>query len=611
MIDTSYYLAVFFIFIRLISFLGIITAFFPNSTPKSLKIFFTMIISFMLANVVSHSSIAAINSNFTLFIYILNEFMTGIFLGFMVNLCFYIFEFAGSLMDMQIGLSMLSMYDPNLKTNATLLSRIVYWVGILEFLAINGHHIILKELFASFNVISIGKSIIYQNNMTVILKAFEQYFVIALRIALPIAFIVLIADLTLGLISRTVPQLNIMILGFPLKILIGIGAFLIALPIIAREAIVSFGTISNIFHTIFRGLPLVLIFAAEEKTEDATSKKKSDARKKGQIARSKDVNVALTMLACTFVLLILTGSLGIQLKNDLIYFLSANFKGDLTLTEAGKNLMFVTIEIGKVLLPIVLPIMFVGVMASLFQTKLLVTKEPLKPSLSKINPLSGFKNMFSKRSFIELIKNLFVVSLLSFIGYNYVKDNFQHILDIGRAYLPAVGNQLKDVVMSIFVRITMVLIVLGAIDYFVQLKMYNKDLKMSKQEIKEEYKQSEGDPQLKAKIKQKQREIATRRMMQSIPDATVVVTNPTHLAIALKYEDGETEAPIVVAKGADNVAIKIKEIAKENDVPIIENKPLARMMYESIDIDGEIPEDMYQAVAEILAVVYKMKKNKN
>ena len=608
MIDTSYYLAVFFIFVRLISFLGIITAFFPNSTPKSLRIFFTMILSFMLANIVDHSSIANINSNFVLAMYILNEFMTGILLGFMVDLCFYIFEFAGSIVDMQIGLSMLSMYDPNLKTNATLLSRIVYWVGILEFFAIDGPHTLIKELTASFNVVTIGKSIIFANTLTTILHAFTKYFGIGLRIALPIVFIVLIADLTLGLISRTVPQLNIMVIGFPIKILIGMGAFLIALPIIIREIIVGFDTITGLFHSIFRALPLVLIFAADEKTEEATPKKKSEARKKGQIAKSKDVNVALTMLACTFVLIICTGPLGLELKNDLIYFLTSDFKNNLTLIEAGRSLTFVTLKIGKVILPIVLPVMFVGVVSSLMQTKMLFSAEAIKPSFSKINPLNGFKNMFSKKSFVELIKNLFVVTVLSFIGYNYVKDNFSHILEIGRAYLPTIGNQLKDIVMNIFIRITMVLVVLGAVDYFVQFRMFQKDLKMSKQEIKEEYKQAEGDPQLKSKIKQRQREMATRRMMQAIPDATVVVTNPTHLAIAIKYKDGETEAPIVVAKGADNLALKIKEVAKENDVPIVENKPLARMMYETIELDKEIPEDMYQAVAEILAVVYKMKK---
>ncbi len=159
-------------------------------------------------------------------------------------------------------------------------------------------------------------------------------------------------------------------------------------------------------------------------------------------------------------------------------------------------------------------------------------------------------------------------------------------------------------------QITLALVIIGATDYFVQFRLHNKELKMTKQEIKDEYKQAEGDPQLKAKIKQKQREMGMRRMMQSVSDATVVITNPTHLAIALKYEEGgNMEAPKVVAKGADNVALRLKTIAKDNDVPIVENKPLARLMYDRVEIDQDIPQDLYQGVAEVLAIVLKLKKN--
>jgi len=163
-------------------------------------------------------------------------------------------------------------------------------------------------------------------------------------------------------------------------------------------------------------------------------------------------------------------------------------------------------------------------------------------------------------------------------------------------------------ILGIFMQITIVLVIIGAIDYFIQFRLYNKDLKMSKQEVKEEYKQMEGDPQVKNKIKQKQREMASGRMMSSVADATVIITNPTHLAVAIKYEDGVNESPKVVAKGAELIALKIKEVAKENDIPIMENKPLARLIYEQVEIDDEIPQDMFQAVAEILAVVYKLKK---
>lgn len=210
----------------------------------------------------------------------------------------------------------------------------------------------------------------------------------------------------------------------------------------------------------------------------------------------------------------------------------------------------------------------------------------------------------------DLSKNLIVVSIVSYIGYQYVVDNYKSILQLSNIYLPSLGTELKNILLGIFFKITIVLAIIAAIDYFMQRRFHNKDLKMTKQEVKEEYKQMEGDPQIKSKIKQKQREMATKRMMSSVADATVVITNPTHIAVALTYEEGGEGAPKLVAKGADNIAIKIKEIAKDNEVPIMENKPLARLIYKEVEIDQEIPQDMYQAVAEMLAMVYKLKKKK-
>ena len=216
--------------------------------------------------------------------------------------------------------------------------------------------------------------------------------------------------------------------------------------------------------------------------------------------------------------------------------------------------------------------------------------------------------MLSKRSLVDLAKNMVVITIVSILAYKYMLKNYQSILGISNLYLPSMGDEVKNLVVGIFKQICMVLVIIAAIDYFLQVRMHNKEMKMTKQEVKDEYKQSEGDPQLKGKIKQKQREIGMKRMMQSVADATVVITNPTHLAIALKYEEGgNMEAPKVVAKGADYIAIKIKSIAKENEVPVIENKPLARMMYDRVEIDDDIPQDLYQGVAEILAVVMKLK----
>ncbi len=296
-------------------------------------------------------------------------------------------------------------------------------------------------------------------------------------------------------------------------------------------------------------------------------------------------------------------------KEVMIYFLQLptldNFD-KLSLTGIS---ITVIMRVAYGLLPIALPIMVGGIIASLMQTGFLITGEPLKPSFGKLNPLSGIKNMISKRSLVDLCKNLIVISIVSIIAYRYISSNYQQIISMSNIYLPSLNVEIKNLVLGIFKQICIVLIVIAAIDYFVQFKMHNQDLKMSKQEVKEEYKQQEGDPQLKGKIKQKQREMSRQRMMQSVSDATVVITNPTHLAIALKYEEGtDMEAPKVLAKGADYLALKIKSIAKENEIPIIENKPLARMMYDKVEIDNDIPPELYQGVAEILAIVMKIKK---
>lgn len=282
------------------------------------------------------------------------------------------------------------------------------------------------------------------------------------------------------------------------------------------------------------------------------------------------------------------------------------------LTETSIKAISLTV-VGRIamgILPVALPIMLAGVIASLMQTGFLVTGEPIKPSLGKINPIKGFKNMFSMKTLVELVKNLVMISIVAFIGYKYIIDNFDKIMQISNLYLPTLGVEIKGLVLGIFKKITLLLVILATIDYIVQFRMHNKELRMSKQEVKEEYKQMEGDPQLKAKIKQRQKEMSQNRMMQSVGDATVIITNPTHIAIAIKYVEGQMEAPKLIAKGAGNIAIKIKELAKEADIPIIENKPLARLIYKEVELEENIPQEMYQAVAEILAMIYKLKQKK-
>lgn len=607
MMDTLYFTALILITIRMFCFFLVVPVFFPNGTPNTVKTGLTLVMAYILVPGIDYSGIQTINNNMSFIINCMNEAVAGLTLGFITNLCFMAVRVAGNLMDFQMGFSMMTMFDPNSNSNTTLMEHLLYWFSIVVFFIVDGHHMLIKALMESFSVIKLGNFFLSQDSINVIIRVFIEYFGIALKIAIPIVLIIFITDLTLGLIGRTVPQLNLMILSLPIKILLGLTAFCFALPLFLKVIENSFYGIPDAIRGFYKTIPLLIIFASDDKTEEATPKKKSDARKKGQIPKSKDVGLALTLLSSTIVIASLGGFIGNELKTTMITFLNNYLTMTLDYSSVQKISVIVIWRLAVTFLPIVVPIMAIGVLASFLQTGALITGEPLKPDLTKLNPINGFKRIFSMRSLVQLIKDSAIVSIVGYIGYKFIKDNYTYILTLGDLNAAGVVSAIGKLAVGIFYRITIIMIIIALADYIYQRYQFNKDLRMTKQEIKEEYKQQEGNPEIKGKIKQKQREMAMRRMMQEVPKATVVVTNPTHISVALKYEEGQS-APMVVAKGADSVALKIKEIAKENDVPIIENKPLARLMYKELDIDQEVPVEMYQAVAEILALVYKIKK---
>lgn len=610
MVNTLYFLAIFLVFLRMSTFFMVIPSFFAKGIPNTFKIFFVMILSYILINTVDYNSVSLINNTYMLVMYCINEVVTGLTLGFVTSIIFYVMSLAGSLMDIHIGLSMLSMYDPNTQSTNTLFAKLINWIAIIMFFITDTHHVVIGQLVQSYSVVKMGKSIIYQETISAVFNDFTQYFIIGIKIALPITFIILMTDVVLGLISRTVPQIQVMILGMPIKILVGVISVIVGLPVIINFIVSAFNNIPDAFKGIYNAMPMVMplffIFASDDKTEEATPKKLSDARKKGQVARSKDLGLAITLAACTVVILVLGGSIAKVLRDTLVYYLSKNFKTDFSELFISHEIMTAMLQMAKAFLPMALIIMVSGIIASIIQTGFMFTKEGLKPSFSKLNPINGLKNMFSMRSLVDLIKNLAVVCVVSYVGYLFIKENYYTILQFGNVYMPDIGKEMQTLVVDIFKQITLVIVVIAILDFVYQKFKFKKDMKMTKEEVKEEYKQSEGDPQIKSKIKQKQREIASRRMMQAVPDATVVITNPTHYAVALKYTEGQMESPKVVAKGADFIALKIKEKAQESEVPIIENKPLARLIYDKVEIDEEIPQEMYQAVAEVLAIVFKM-----
>ncbi|WP_294400672.1 fused FliR family export protein/FlhB family type III secretion system protein [uncultured Clostridium sp.] len=612
MVDIAYFLGIFLIFLRISSYFAATKIFFPSGTPAMFKTAFSMIIAFGIISGVDYTTTLTIESNYMIVVYIVSEILTGIILGYITNLVFQTAKFAGSWIDIHAGFSMVTVLDPATQTSTTLMGNIFYFVSLMFFFIIDGQELVVKSIYESISIVPLGQTIVYQETVMGVAETIVKFFVLGVKIAIPIVLIIVMTDVCLGLITRTVPTIPIMIFGMPIKNILGFVTFLIIMPTMLKLIGTAIYEFPDIFKKIFDLIPvapLAFVFASDDKTEEATPKKKSDSRKKGQIARSKDVGVALTMVVCTIAVSACWNMLIKGFKDVMIYFLQLPMVDNMNEFTLSKLIITVIIRVAYGLLPIALPIMVGGIIASLMQTGFLITGEPLKPSFGKLNPLSGIKNMISKRSIIDLCKNLIVISIVTIIAYKYISSNYTNIISMSNIYLPTLGVEVKNLIIGIFKQICIVLVVIAAIDYFVQFKMHNNDLKMSKQEVKDEYKQQEGDPQIKGKIKQKQREMSRQRMMQSVSDATVVITNPTHLAIALKYEEGgEMEAPKVVAKGADYLALKIKTIAREHDVPIVENKPLARMMYDKVEIDDDIPPELYQGIAEILAVVMKIKK---
>ncbi len=353
-----------------------------------------------------------------------------------------------------------------------------------------------------------------------------------------------------------------------------------------------------------------------EKTEPATSKKLEEVRKEGQVAKSKELITAVSLMALFLVLKLYMGNAGEKFISSFKDFYNIfdvvisssgeGFKMNLALNCLGK--MFLNVIL--IAAPFLIVAMVIATLLNIVQQKWMITAKPLKPKASKISPMSGIKRIFSVKQLVELIKAVAMMCVIGFVAYSTIKDKMSLLLtfyDIPfNAALAAVG----DIIINLGITISAVFLIIGFADLLYQRHKFKKDNMMTKQEVKDEFKNSEGDPQVKSQVKRRMMEISRRRMMEALPEADVVITNPTHFAVALKYEPNSGKAPVVIAKGADYLAFQIKDKAKEYNIEIVENKPLARILYHNVDIGMEIPPELYQVVAEILARVLQSGRTK-
>lgn len=351
------------------------------------------------------------------------------------------------------------------------------------------------------------------------------------------------------------------------------------------------------------------LFSDTEKTEKPSPKKRRDAREEGQILQSKEISTVVILFSCFLGLKIFGGFMNNQLSKFMVGIFNEISNVEVFLDS--RNLMINFMKVLTVFIVVVSPILLIAFLSSLIinyvQVGFLFTTKTLKIKLNRLNPIEGFKKMFSKRALIELVKSILKIGLVGYIAITYGKGQIVRVIKYPNMESWEFFINFSNLIYSFILRILGTLLLLSILDYFFQWREHEKNLMMSKQEVKEEYKQTEGDPFIKGKIKEKQRKIAMSRMMQDVPKADVIITNPTHYAVAIKYDNDKFEAPYVVAKGVDIIAGNIKKIAIENTIPIVENKLLARTIYDSIEIGEVITEDLYEAVAEVLAYVYSLK----
>ncbi|MCT2534538.1 flagellar biosynthesis protein FlhB [Aquibacillus koreensis] len=355
-------------------------------------------------------------------------------------------------------------------------------------------------------------------------------------------------------------------------------------------------------------IKLDLQFFAGEKTEKATPKKRQDSRKKGQVAKSQDVNTAI-LLFFVFIIFIVTGN---QMKETMMVMYDKTFteyiNWDVTENSVQQILIETTMEIGLAIAPIMGIAIVAGLAANFLQIGFLFTTKPLEMKLNKLNPIEGAKRIFSARALVELVKSLLKISIVGAVTFIILWMNKDEMMMLAGK---GIHNSLAffgNITIMMGIASAIALLIISVLDYSYQKYDYEKNIRMSKNDIKDEYKNIEGNPLIKSKIKEKQRQMAMRRMMSEVPQADVVITNPTHYAIAIKYDEEKADAPYVVAKGVDFVAFKIREIANAHEIPLVENRPLARALYDQMEIGDIIGEDFFQAVAEVLAYVYQLKK---
>lgn len=350
--------------------------------------------------------------------------------------------------------------------------------------------------------------------------------------------------------------------------------------------------------------------AKPEQTEKPTGKRREEARGRGQVPRSTELAGSVIFLALVLIIHAFFSTMMAGLQGGIRGYFSrlGESREDLTLQSAAHLFVQAGGGVGSMLLLVFVTAFVIGIVANVAQFGFLFSFNSIKPNFAKLNPITGFQNIFGKRILVQLGKQFLKLGAVAIILYSEISKNIDFFVLVGQSTPSAIVTMTMNLIYNISWKFGALLVIIGVIDYAYERWQLEQNLKMTKEEVKDEYRQSEGNPEAKGALKKRQREFARRRMMQAVPKATVVVTNPTHFAVALEWDEVNMEAPVVTAKGADLMAKRIRELAREHRIPIMENPPLARTLYERVEIDQAIPPNLYAGVAQVIAFVYRLKR---
>lgn len=592
------------ILIRVTSFVLVSPVFFPKGVHNIFKIIFSFVLSLILFSTISPNVKIIVHNDLKFLILIFSEVIIGILIGIFVNLIFNLFSSVGAILDSQGGFSSSEIFDPMTNNSSGIIERMFYWIALSVFIILNGHHYFIRAFMLSYEKIKIGDLNFTGNFVDTFVNSMVILFRVSVMIVIPIIIILIFVDVILGIISRIIPKINVIVISFPFKILVTLALLIVSIKFIFTRFSNIYLDFNNLVFKIFSFAPVLFVFS-DDKTEEPTPQKIKKTREEGNVAKSMFLISAVSFVG--IILIVFMGGFILnELKNILVYFLrdgiSYNY-GPYDVVDVFKSITF------KLLILIIVPgCIFVGlaIISNFVQTGFLLTPKALKPSFKELNPINNIKNIFSIKSSFDLFRDLIVIVVLCYISYKFIVDNLEEFFRISNFRIKHSFSSIVPLLTNIFFKIFLIVGGIGILDFAIEKFRYKKKLKMTKQEVKEEFKQMEGDPEVKSQIRQKAKQIIMQNIVSNVKNSSVIITNPTHISVALRYEQGKDAAPVLVAKGVDYMAFKIREIAQENEIPMVENKYVARFIYKNVELDQEIPQEIYKAVADILTHIFKL-----